>query len=564
MMACLANGANRLSILGIGLFVALFVAYDQPLIAWPAAHSYTVNSIADAPDADLDDGECQTATSGECTLRAAIQQANAVAGADTITLPAGNYLLTRTGVREDAALQGDLDITADLTINGAGTLTTTIDGGILNDRVLQVLTGTVTLTNLTIRQGLAGQGGGVFNAATLTLDHCSVENNTVAVEIALAPRGGGIYNSGTLLLQSTVVRDNQLTLQGSGSAIGAGGGILNSGTLLLENSRVQGNRITGAVLPNYGGGIANSGTLRIQTSTIINNHADAGSGFGGGIDSSGLVTLTQSMVLSNTAAVGGGILNIGSLIIERSTIAGNFAGGHTQEFDPLAGGGGISSSGSLTVTNSTISGNSTWGNGAGISGNATLLESVTLANNAILSQNGYQGNGGGMAGKIEHLHNTILAGNQDGSIPGVAPDCSGTVQSQGYNLLGDITGCSITALSNDQAGNATTPIDARLAGLQPNGGQTWTQALLPDSPAIDAGECPDGSTDQRGVLRPQGVTCDSGAYEFEPNPPTQTPVPTSSPTITPTQTTTPTLSLTPTVPPTPARLFVPAVTNGSN
>src|SRR3990172_8808874 len=72
------------------------------------AAEFTVNSTADAVDASLGDGTCDDG-SGNCTLRAAIQEANALSGPDTIDLPAGTYTLTIPGTGEDAAATGDLD-----------------------------------------------------------------------------------------------------------------------------------------------------------------------------------------------------------------------------------------------------------------------------------------------------------------------------------------------------------------------------------------------------------------------------------------------------------------------
>lgn len=89
-----------------------------PTLAAHAA-SITVDSTADAVDAAPGNGVCATA-GGDCTLRAAIQEANALAGDDTITLPAGTYTLTIAGAHEYNAATGDLDIRENLTITGAG------------------------------------------------------------------------------------------------------------------------------------------------------------------------------------------------------------------------------------------------------------------------------------------------------------------------------------------------------------------------------------------------------------------------------------------------------------
>ncbi|MBA7659247.1 hypothetical protein ES703_67221 [subsurface metagenome] len=77
--------------------------------------TFTVNSTDDATDVNPGDGVAETAPgNGICTLRAAIQEANALAGPDTINLPANTYTLSIAGANEDAAATGDLDITDDL------------------------------------------------------------------------------------------------------------------------------------------------------------------------------------------------------------------------------------------------------------------------------------------------------------------------------------------------------------------------------------------------------------------------------------------------------------------
>ena len=100
--------------------------------------TFVVNSTADLTDADQGDGIC-AAANGSCTLRAAIMQANFLPDANTITIPQGVYTFTRPG-DEDAAVLGDLDIINDVTIQGAGSANTIIDGngGVTNDRVFQI------------------------------------------------------------------------------------------------------------------------------------------------------------------------------------------------------------------------------------------------------------------------------------------------------------------------------------------------------------------------------------------------------------------------------------------
>jgi CSLREA domain-containing protein len=96
-----------------------------------AAAEFTVNSTADAGDAAPGNGLCETAPgNGVCTLRAAVQETNALAGTDTIRVPAGTYALLTTQQDlhegEDHAVSGDLDLTDDLTLRGAGAAQTVL------------------------------------------------------------------------------------------------------------------------------------------------------------------------------------------------------------------------------------------------------------------------------------------------------------------------------------------------------------------------------------------------------------------------------------------------------
>src|SRR5207249_1656041 len=102
--------------------------------------TFVVNSTDDAPDANLSDGIAAD-SQGHVTLRAAIQQASASSGADTITVPAGIFKLTLIGSPgEDQAATGDLDILDNVTITGAGGEQTIIDG-LLQDRLFDVKAG---------------------------------------------------------------------------------------------------------------------------------------------------------------------------------------------------------------------------------------------------------------------------------------------------------------------------------------------------------------------------------------------------------------------------------------
>jgi hypothetical protein len=198
--------------------------------------------------------------------------------------------------------------------------------------------------------------------------------------------------------------------------------------------------------------------------------------------------------------------------LTHSTISGNSAF--------LGGGGGIfNGDGPLTLTNSTVSGNSVGLSGGGIfnrDGTLTLTHSTVSENVAGAADGG----GGGIfsIGGLVTLAHTVVAGNTTES----DSDCSGSLTSLGHNLVGEGTGCPSDG-PGDLTVNPAEVFATVLDPLENNGGPTQTQALLPGSPAIDAGApvCTDAdglplTTDQRGVTRPQGVACDIGAYEFLP------------------------------------------------
>ena len=102
------------------------------------ATTFTVARRTMPPTPNPVDGACD-AGGGRCTLRAAVQQANVSADADTIVLPAGTYRLTLRGSEENASATGDLDIASDMTIVGAGPTSTIIDGHKAKDRVFEIL-----------------------------------------------------------------------------------------------------------------------------------------------------------------------------------------------------------------------------------------------------------------------------------------------------------------------------------------------------------------------------------------------------------------------------------------
>src|SRR5262249_137289 len=172
------------------------------LIAPPPAHAatLTVDTTDDGVDVTPGDGQCRTAND-HCTLRAAIQEANALLGADVIRLPAGTYLISRAGSAEDPPATADLDITSAISITGDGAATTIVDGEQL-DRVFDVLaTGAAVISGVTIQNGSTDAGAGIrVEGGTLKLMESTVVGNQAS------DAGGGIDNDGGALqvVRSTV------------------------------------------------------------------------------------------------------------------------------------------------------------------------------------------------------------------------------------------------------------------------------------------------------------------------------------------------------------------------
>ncbi|MEM7131754.1 MAG: choice-of-anchor Q domain-containing protein [Chloroflexota bacterium] len=353
---------------------------------------FLVNSPLEGNDSTLGDGLCET-TEGVCTLRAAIQEANALPGKQRIALPRQTYMLNLDSATvmaaflgaasrpsEDAAANGDLDITDDLDLIGLGADETTINAN-GQDRVIDVLNGAV----VSIR-GVALTGGKPNDEAS-----------------------------------------------------------------------------------SYGGGLRN-------------------------VD--GVVTLINVSVNANESLGGGGIANMGgSMEISASSITGNDAG--------QASGGGLLNQAQITLENVTVSGNRA-GSGGGLQalGGAALLRNVTLVSNVATNAGGGINNSDAMGVR---LANTIVADN----IASFGPVCGFTFQSDGHNLLDNLTDCTILGET------ATNIIDSSFSmeNLALSAASTYAHTPATDSPVIDAGRC-DLETDQRGVPRPQQEQCDIGAIEM--------------------------------------------------
>ncbi len=341
-----------------------------------------------------------------------------------------------------------------------------------------------------------GLGGGIYNLKNLNISDSSIEGNT----------GDGIYNNGgEIRIQDSSVSAN--TLSGIESFISGA-----TVDIVVTRSKFAQNGFSGI-------GAINADLTITQGS--IRDNASSGIRMNGG----SLIMDHSEVVGNSSAGDGGGIAlyNIGLTGIENTTISNNTAA--------TSGGGiyfwGLGMGGDLKLYNTTISGNlaGTTGGGFEAASGVVGVNNVTLARNAAASAGGLH------SAATVHVTNTILAENTGGN-------CGGAVTSFGYNL-DDAASCAF-AEPGDLAG-----LPANLGLLQDNGGTTFTHALLPGSPALEAGnDLSCRPTDQRGITRPQGLHCDIGAFESE-TPATATPpsvTSTFTPTLTPTFTPTPALT----------------------
>ena len=433
-----------------------------------------VDTLVDENDGDFSEGDrslrealTRIAEGGTITFAPNLSNADGV-----ITLSLGELIIDKA-----LTIHGDLD-------GDSSTRNITIDAG-GNSRVFRIDDGdsinesSVTINGLRITGGLAtgfrleNNGGGIYNREFLNLTHATVSGN------AANGFGGGILNrsGGKLEITDSIISDNSAS---------AGGGISSDGS------------------PPYRGG--NTENTKVTT------------------------TLTNSIVTGNTSSVGSGVFSrYGNTQIINSTIANNLA---------FRNGGGVYNNyGTVEIINSTISGNSTDNRGGGVFndrfGTVEITQSTISDNSAS--------DGGGFFNNFRSVtfSNSLIAGNtatNSGNEIFNATSTSGSsgiVNANANNLFGDSSQTDAEAFSNFAPGNNDINATSDSIGialndiLEPiltnNSGSTPTHALVPGSPAVDAGSNPlDLTTDQRGFNREFDgdqdgtATADIGAFELQP------------------------------------------------
>ena len=277
-------------------------------LAWRPASgaTITVNSLSDPGSA------------GICTLRDAVQAANTDTAVNGCTAGSGDDTIDLTGVTGTVTLTGgDLATSSNITINGPGASLLAIDGNHLSG-VFDVTAGALTLTNLTIQNGTALGGGGIFidSGATAIATNCTLNGNSSSVGV-----GGGIYNRGTATLTNCTLTGNST---GPG---GSGGGIFSKGTVTLTNCTLSGNSAA------TGGGIYNGGTATLANTIVANSPS------GGDCENSGIVTDNGHNLIQDAANTCGLTNGTNGDIVGFDPVLGPLAdyGGPTQTLALLTG-----------------------------------------------------------------------------------------------------------------------------------------------------------------------------------------------------------------------------------
>jgi CSLREA domain-containing protein len=436
----------------------------------------------------------------DCSLREAVQAANARAGADRVVLPRRDraYKLTIPGDTSDDGRDGDLDVSNDsLAIVHPGKGRATIRGVDIDDRIFDVFAGApLRLSRVKVTGGellpANGTGGAIRATARVSIKKSVVAGNSTE------ELGGAIDTNFALTISDSLITRNRAT--GQGGALNTG-----EGALRITNSVLSRND-TGST----GGAIRSvDGSITIVRSRFIRNDA---AGLGGAIRNAGTlgsVLIDRSAFSGNSSGAAGGALelNEGSVTIRASTINDNRA---------IEEGGGITAAATvLNVVNSTIAGNRTNALGGGIHAALTAdvsLNGVTVVRNrAGADDPGPAPTTGGGIYQIDSLfevRNSLIALNTIGEGGVQSNDCEGeTYSSLGNNLLSTDVECDGFTATGD-----LVRANPKIGQLGRNGGPTATIELRRGSPAIGKAHRPSApNRDQRGRRRDNQP--DIGAFE---------------------------------------------------
>ena len=412
--------------------------------------------------------------------------------------------------------------------DGAGSLRDIIDNVAVTGDTLdlsQLTCSTITLTSgaifiaqddLTLTGSDASNmvidGGGAYSlrhtgSGTFEVNNISIIDGAKYLDASytIDARGGCIYSTGSVSLNNSYLKYCHAATENTSYA-GIGGAVFATGNVTLSNSEILRSVAGTDTLIGISGGIYSGGSVTLFDSAVALNSASTAGGVAA-IDGS---VVKYSSISDNYAnGGGGGLYSIGNTIIQNSTIEGNGAGG-------VAGGavlfGTSSNTVPLTIQNSTISGNTA----PTIGGVFLIGYPAQIANSTIAFNEETTGKyGAGIyAGDDATFESTIIAPNSFNTGSALVPDDVGgasTVVLSGHNNLTSFVALGQVMPADTIYGNPY------LAAIGNNGGTTRTHMLLPNSPAIEAGNNEAGSAaDQRGSGFPRviGAAADIGAVEF--------------------------------------------------
>lgn len=326
------------------------------------------------------------------------------------------------------------------------------------------------LTNITIEG--AGDASTTIDGLSTSAQIGSVfaieQNSNATIENLTIANGEGVL----------FTSQNVSTTYGNGVFVSLGGSATLSNDIITESTDTR-------QVVDDGGAVYNGGTVTMTDDTVSNNGGTSGMYDGGGIFTAGgtSTTLTDVTLSGNVAAdAGGAIYNAGSTTLNDDTLSANLV--EFTELGNNAGGGVYNDNGTVNLNAD------------------TLVKNESGTGNAVSSN----------SGTTTNLAGTILNGE-------AGFECSitsgSTWNDDGHNLSDDNT-CGFTKASS------LANTNANLGALSSNGGATQTFLPNTGSPAIDTIPNPttaaDGfslcpGTDQRGVARPQGTSCDIGSVE---------------------------------------------------
>ncbi|BBB30134.1 DUF4347 domain-containing protein [Neptunomonas japonica] len=449
---------------------------------------FTVDDDADTIDVNPGDGNALDA-SGNTTLRAAIMEANAQGGSHTINLDADTYTLTIGGKGDAFAATGDLDITANITLSGAGVAQTTINAAGV-DRIFDLqASGSLNVSGIKLQGGEVTTGGVPEGGGALRIvADATVTASDVEFSGNAAENGGAISNAGTLNLYDSTIDNNSATQQG--------GGIDTTGTTTLERVTVSNNTNSGT----KGGGImVGNGGLTATNLTVSGNSSASD---GGGIYTLRPITLISATITDNTATWGSGIYTqgAGSVDLSNTIVAGNNTSSDLYGTFVSSNNNLIGNVGTATGLTDGVSGDQVGSAGSPIdpllstlqdNGGPTLTHALLAGSTAIDTGNGaapatdqrgitrpQDGDGDAVAtadiGAFEFELAKVISSDGQGSAKATAMDASGNYVVVWSQQNSDSDGWGVFAQRFDIAGtaqgteiqiNQTTADDQRWASV---------------------------------------------------------------------------------------------------